>query len=92
MIAFRARARTLAGCSQRRPRVRVFPLAAAALAGLLLAGAGTATERPGNAASRPSPRAQVSSGRLAGIRQGRVSAFLGVPYAAPPVGANRRRF
>jgi para-nitrobenzyl esterase len=33
----------------------------------------------------------VAQGQLAGFRQGPVDAFLGVPYAAPPVGPDRWR-
>ena len=33
----------------------------------------------------------VAQGKLAGFRQGPVDTFLGVPYAAPPVGRNRWR-
>jgi para-nitrobenzyl esterase len=33
----------------------------------------------------------VAQGKLAGFRQGAVDAFLGIPYAAPPVGRNRWR-
>ena len=43
------------------------------------------------AAAQDVPRAQVSEGALLGIRQANVAAFLGVPYAAPPVGALRWR-
>ena len=35
--------------------------------------------------------ARVDQGALAGTARGRVVAYLGVPYAAPPVGANRWR-
>jgi para-nitrobenzyl esterase len=35
--------------------------------------------------------ARVEKGLLAGTARGRVVAYLGVPYAAPPVGANRWR-
>lgn len=37
------------------------------------------------------PVVQVAEGRLAGHEADGVSAFLGVPFAAPPVGANRWR-
>jgi len=37
------------------------------------------------------PEATVQSGRLGGVRQGAVEAFLGIPFAAPPTGANRWR-
>ena len=34
---------------------------------------------------------RATEGALAGFRQGAVDAFLGVPYAAPPIGPNRWR-
>src|SRR5487761_226670 len=34
---------------------------------------------------------RIPQGSLAGFRQGASDAFLGVPYAAPPVGPNRWR-
>lgn len=37
------------------------------------------------------PRATVAQGRLQGLEQGDVAAFLDIPYAAPPVGADRWR-
>lgn len=37
------------------------------------------------------PTAQVATGALSGVSTGGVSAFLGVPYAAPPTGPNRWR-
>lgn len=40
-------------------------------------------------AAAAAPQAKVESGVLAGVRQDDVSAFLGVPYAAPPVGKLR---
>lgn len=33
----------------------------------------------------------VAQGKLAGLREGPVNAFLGVPYAAPPIGRDRWR-
>ncbi len=44
---------------------------------------------PANAAS--SATVAVNEGQLRGDRVGAVIAFMGVPYAAPPVGANRWR-
>ena len=37
------------------------------------------------------PQVQVDAGRVAGLAQGGVEAFLGIPFAAPPVGALRWR-
>ena len=37
------------------------------------------------------PRVRVAAGELEGLAAGRVEAFLGVPYAAPPVGDRRWR-
>jgi para-nitrobenzyl esterase len=37
------------------------------------------------------PVAVTDSGRVAGSRDGAVDAYLGIPFAAPPVGANRWR-
>ncbi len=37
------------------------------------------------------PRVRVADGELSGLREGDVDAFLGVPYAAPPIGVNRWR-
>ncbi len=43
------------------------------------------------AAAEPAPQARISQGRLAGVRVGDVDAFLGIPYAAVPAGADRWR-
>jgi para-nitrobenzyl esterase len=42
-------------------------------------------------AAQPAPRVRVAQGVLSGLRAGSVNAFLGVPYAAPPIGSNRWR-
>src|SRR5215469_6653015 len=44
-----------------------------------------------SAAAETAPKAKVQTGVLAGQREGAVNAFLGVPFAAPPVGPNRWR-
>jgi para-nitrobenzyl esterase len=51
-------------------------------AGVLAASAG---------AAETAPKAKVQAGELSGKRLGAVDTFLGVPFAAPPVGANRWR-
>ncbi len=45
---------------------------------------------PAGGPSEP-PRVEVESGRLAGVAQGNVLIFRGVPYAAPPLGPLRWR-
>jgi para-nitrobenzyl esterase len=42
-------------------------------------------------AAQATPVVRIPPGELTGIRQGAVDAFLGIPYAAPPVGRNRWR-
>lgn len=42
-------------------------------------------------AAQTAPVVRIEQGALAGTGQGHVAAFLGVPYAAPPVGRNRWR-
>ncbi|HEX5462496.1 MAG TPA: carboxylesterase family protein [Steroidobacteraceae bacterium] len=63
--------------------VRPWGLAPVVLAALLLAGACNAAQM--------APMAHIAQGALAGVRQGPAEAFLGVPYAAPPVGRHRWR-
>ena len=45
----------------------------------------------GTALANEAPHARVSTGELAGVRQVDVAAFLGIPFAAPPVGDLRWR-
>ena len=42
-------------------------------------------------AATAAPQVRVADGQLLGLRAGGVEAFLGVPYAAPPIGVNRWR-
>jgi para-nitrobenzyl esterase len=52
-----------------------------------LAPAGSAAVLP----TKPVPLVRVDSGILSGLDDGSVRAFLGIPYAAPPMGALRWR-
>ena len=66
-------------------RVRAHAAAAAALSAAALLCAGPCR------AARAAPIVRIPQGMLAGLRQGSVAAFLGIPYAAPPIGRNRWR-
>lgn len=58
----------------------------------ILAAVAAATALMGLAeAAAAAPQAQVAGGTLSGTNEAGVSAFLGVPYAAPPTGPNRWR-
>ena len=64
-------------------------LGAALLAAIVALSAGFS---PSAALATPAPViVRITEGSLAGIRQGPAAAFLGIPYAAPPVGRNRWR-
>lgn len=53
---------------------------------LLLAAATFASLSSHSSAGAQILQAKVSEGKLSGVQKGSISAFLGVPYAAPPVG------
>lgn len=55
---------------------------------LLAAGLASGEQAP---VSRQAPVAHVNSGSVSGVQQGGVAAFLGMPFAAPPVGTGRWR-
>lgn len=80
-------AQLLRGRPAERVRAHAWASAAAALSTLLSA---LLLAIPCRAA-QPGPVVRIPQGTLAGIRQGPVAAFLGIPYAAPPVGRNRWR-
>lgn len=46
---------------------------------------------PAVSTAAPAPIVSVAQGQLSGKSQGSVTAYLGVPYAAAPIGANRWR-
>lgn len=45
----------------------------------------------GTVAAAAAPVAVTDAGKIAGVAQGDVQAFLGIPFAAPPTGVNRWR-
>ncbi|MCJ1961604.1 carboxylesterase/lipase family protein [Novosphingobium mangrovi (ex Hu et al. 2023)] len=61
---------------------------AARLIGTLV-GMGALGAPAAQAQERPLPQVRVEQGALSGVSQGKVEAFLGIPYAAPPVGERR---
>ncbi len=64
--------------------------ARAAVRGLALLGALLALPAPARP-TEPPPEVTVAEGRLDGIHDAAADAFLGIPYAAPPVGGRRWR-
>lgn len=70
-------------CGRLAGRGRAGGMLAVALSAFLLAG-------PCRAA-QPAPVVRIPQGSLSGIAQGAAEAYLGIPYAAPPVGPYRFR-
>ena len=73
--------------SDRMQRNRLFTLVLA-LTGWIIPGIGDAATPTSSA---PSLRAQTTAGMVEGIRDGDLAVFKGLPYAAPPVDAQRWR-
>ena len=74
-------------------RARLAAASCAALTALTVAAAGTAAARANTAPSGAArgPVVTTSGGALQGTTAGTVDEFLGIPYAAPPVGNLRWR-
>jgi para-nitrobenzyl esterase len=72
-------------------RARLAAACCAALAGLTFTAAGATAAHAGSAANGTGPVMSTSDGAVRGTTAGTVGEFLGIPYAAPPVGTLRWR-
>ncbi len=66
-------------------------VAVAALGGATLLGGVAVQPAAADGLATASPTARTDKGSVIGTREGAIGAFLGVPYAAPPVGSLRLR-
>ena len=78
--------RTEVGKRSRGSSVALWLFAAA-----LLTSASDAQEGTKSSAQAAAPTVRTAAGMVRGVTEGDVSAFKGIPFAAPPVGANRWR-